>query len=113
VVIADEVQEPVHEGRLPGLADDLWAENGVAELSRELGLERLARVDREREHVCNLVDPEMLSLECADLVRPDEVQPELALIDALLGQHLAGKRDGRLLLDRNTTSVFDLDRHHR
>ncbi len=74
VVVAEQVQQPVHERRPPGLADDLRAEDRVAELARQPSAQRVAAVDREREHVGRLVDPEVLALQRADLVRPDEVR---------------------------------------
>ena len=40
--------------------------------------QRVAAVDREREHVGRLVDPEVLALQRAHLVRADEREPELA-----------------------------------
>ena len=81
------MQKPVHKRDAPGLADHLRAENRISELARQAGLEGVAPVDREGEHVRHLVDSQMLALERTDLIRPDEVQPELAVVDPLLGQH--------------------------
>jgi len=36
-----------------------------------------------------------------------------AVVDALLGQHLAGQRNGGVLLDLDAAAVFHLDRDHR
>src|SRR5256885_15668393 len=85
VVVADEVQEPVHERLPPGLADDLRAQDRVTELARQPGLERLTRVDRKGEHVGHLIDAQVVPLEGAHLVRPDEMQAELTFLDPFLG----------------------------
>ncbi len=63
VVVAEQVQQAVDERRPPGVADDLRAEDDVAELARHAGRERIASVDRKGEDVGRLVDPEMLALQ--------------------------------------------------
>src|SRR4051812_46329495 len=84
MVLPDQVQQPVDERRPPRLADHLRAEHRVAELARQPGCERLATVDREREHVGDLVAPDVVALELPHLVGTDEMQAELALRDPSL-----------------------------
>ena len=69
-------------------------------------------VDREREHVGRLVDAEVVALQRAHLVGPDERQPELAVVDALRTQHRASVLDRSALVDRDTAPVVDLDGDH-
>ena len=47
------------------------------------------------------------------LVGPDEVQPELTLLDALVGEYALRQRDRRLFLDLDAAAVCHLDRDHR
>ena len=63
VVVADEVQDRVHERRPPRVADDLRAEDDVAELARYARRQRLSAVDRKRERIGLLVHAEMVALE--------------------------------------------------
>src|SRR5262249_16779986 len=87
VVVADEMQHCVDERRTPCVADDLRAHDDVAELARQTLGQVVERVDRERQRVGRLVDPEMLLLERAALVRTDEYEAELTRVDALCGKH--------------------------
>src|SRR3954447_13291150 len=54
----------------------------------------------------------MLALQGAHLVRPDEREPEVALFDALGGEHGVRQLFGARLVDFDPASVLDLDRHH-
>src|SRR5690348_17927183 len=63
VVVAEQVEQRVHERCTPCVADDLGAYDDVAELPRHPLRERVARVDRERERIRGLVDPEVLVLQ--------------------------------------------------
>ena len=102
------------EGPAPLVADDVRAEHDVAERTRLAGRERLEPVDREGEDVGRLVDPEVLALQRAHLVRRDERDPELAVLDSLAGEHLPGERHGARLVDDRGAPVRDLDLdHHR
>jgi len=107
------MQEPVHDGSAPGLADDLRAEHHVAELARRARLEPIAAVKREGEDVGDLVLAEVSPLQRPHLVGADEVQTELALFDPFAGEHAAGELDGGLLLDLDAAAVCYLDRDHR
>ena len=102
----------MRQRRPPGVADHLRAEDDVAERARHSLRELVAPVDREREHVGRLVDPEVLALQRADLLRPDEREPELAVLDPLGAQHAAGELDGGPLVHLDTASVVDLDGQH-
>ena len=101
------------ERRAPLLPHDLRADDRVAELPRDPVRNRLALVDRERERVGRLVDAEVLALQALDLVRLDEVDAELAVVDAFGREHLPGERDRPLLVDLLPASVVDLDRDHQ
>src|SRR4029450_3729604 len=85
----------MHEGRPPRVPDDLWAKHRVSELARKARRELVAGVDREREHVSHLVDPQVLALERPHLVRRDEVEPELPRLNPLALEHVAGGRGRR------------------
>ena len=54
----------------------------------------------------------MLALERADLVRLDERQPELALLDPLAGKHYLGDGDRLADVQLSPTPVRDLDVDH-
>src|SRR5262245_66059417 len=105
------MQEPVDERRPPFLADDLRAEDRVAQLARDTVGQLLAAVDREREDVGRLVLPEMLAFQRAHLARADEEQPEIAVVDALGPEHPTSQVLGRLLIDERAASILDLDCH--
>ena len=103
----------MHERRAPRVADDLRAEDDVAELPRHAVRQLVAAVDREREHVRRLVDAEVLPLERPDLVGPDERDAELAPVDALGGEHASARARPRPPASTSTPLRFvDLDRHH-
>src|SRR6266508_2530619 len=70
----------------------------------------VAPVDREREHVGRLVDPEVVALEVADLFLVDERDPELAVLDAFRGEQAPRELDGSGLVDLHPAPVVDLDR---
>src|SRR5207342_1643251 len=53
------------------------------------------------------------ALQAPHLLRPDEVQAELTVLDTLLREHLSRQRDRRILLDLDSAPVLDLDRDHR
>ena len=112
VVVPEQVQQPVRERRAPRLADDLWAQHDVAERARHAVGQLVAAVDREREHVGRLVDPEVLALQHADLVGPDEREPELAVLDPLGPQYAASQLDRGALVHRLPAPVVDLDGQH-
>ena len=112
VVVAQEVEKAVRERRAPGVADDLRAEDDVAELAGNAGGERVAAVDREREHVGRLVDAQVLALQRAALVRADERDPELAVLDPLGCEHAAGVVGGGSGVDLEAAPVGDLDLDH-
>ena len=97
VVVADEVEQAVHERRPPGFAHDLRAEHRVAELARQPGRQLLAPVDREGQHVGRLVDAEVLAFERAHLLRADERDAQLALVDALGRKHAPRELDSALV----------------
>ena len=98
VVVADEVQHGVHERPAPRVADDLRADDDVAELPRQARRQLVARVERERERIRRLVDPEVLPLQLADLGGRDAGDPELTVVDALGREHTPHELDSRALL---------------
>src|SRR6186997_2729256 len=112
VVVAEQVQEPVDERGAPRVADDLRAEDGVAELTWHASGELVPPVDREREHVRGLVHSEVIALQRTHLVRPDECEPEVSRVDALGRQNEARDLLGARLVDLGAASILDLDRHH-
>ena len=61
VVEPEQVQDPVDERPAPLLADDLRADDDVAERPRDAVRQLVEAVDREREHVGRLVDAEVLA----------------------------------------------------
>src|SRR6476660_9333960 len=113
MVVADQVQHGMNEWASPGVTDDLGADDDVAQLSRHFGRDRLAAVDRKGERVRLLVDAEMLALEVADLVAPDEREAELASGDPLLAQHVADQLRSGLEIERPLLIIGHLDLDHR
>src|SRR5215207_4893966 len=81
-IVPQQVEERMDERLAPLLSDDLWAADRVAELSRKPVGHLFPLIDRECEHVGGLVDPQVLALQAPDLVRLDEVDAELSLLDA-------------------------------
>ena len=112
VLVAEQVQEPVHERRPPRLPDDLRAEDDVAERPRHPRRQLLPPVDREGEDVGRLVDPEVVALQRPHLVGPGEREPELAVLDALAREDAARQLDGGRLVDLGAAPVLDLDDDH-
>jgi hypothetical protein len=113
VIVPNKVQDRMDERSPPFLPHDLRADDRVAELPREPVRNLLALVDRECEGVRRLVDSEVLSLQPLDLVRLDEVDAELTVVDTFRRKHLPGKRDRALLVDLLPASVVDFDRDHQ
>src|SRR3954471_17417153 len=107
------MQYRVHERRVPGVADHRRTEDDVAELPRETGRQVVASVDRKRERVGRLVDTEVLAFERTALVRSDEREPDLALVDSFRGEDRANDR-GRLVgVELGAASIEDLNVDHR
>src|SRR3954467_15717959 len=113
MLVADQVQHGMNEWPAPRVADDLGADDHVAELPRHPGRNLLAAVDREGERVGLLVDAEVLALEATDLVAPDERKSELSLVDPLLAQHVADQLRSGLEIECRGRTVRHLDLHHR
>ncbi len=103
----------MHERSLPGGADDLRADDHVAELPRQARRQLVERVEREGERVGGLVDAEVLALQRAALLRPDKEEAEIARVDALGFEHLPRKRDGTRLVHLGAGAIFDLHLDHR
>src|SRR6476469_8714458 len=99
----------MRQRRLPILADDLRTEDDIAELSGDAGGERVAAVDREREHVGRLVDAQVLALQGAALVRSDERDPELAVVDPLGREDAPCVVGGGGAIDLEAAAILDLD----
>ena len=96
------------------LADDLRADDEVAERTRHPVGQPLAPVERKGEHVRCLVDPEVLLLQRPALLRRHEGEPELALLDSLRGEHPLGELDCTGLVDLGPAPVFHVNRdRHR
>ena len=110
VIVPEQVEERMDERSPPLLSHDLRTDDRVAELPRRPVGHSFALVDRECEHVGRLVDPEVLALQTPDLVRLDEVDAQLSLVDAFGGEHALCERDRPSLVDVLTASVVDLDR---
>jgi hypothetical protein len=113
VLVAEKVQEPVHEGPPPLGADELGAENDVAELARDALGELVPPVDRKREDIGGLVDPQVAVLELPHALGALEGHAEIALFHALGAQDTAAQLHDRDLLQRHAASVFELDADHR
>jgi hypothetical protein len=107
------VQHGVHKRGAPCVSDNLRTEHDVAELARNSRRQRITAVDREGERICFLVDPEMLALEIADLVRADELKTELAVPDSLSLQNLADHVPRGPEVECRAGTVRHLDLHHR
>ena len=90
--------------RSPGLLDSFnYAFEGIIHVLRT---QRNMRI----HFLVAVVDPQMLPLQLANLVRPHEREPELAIVDPLGAQDAAGELDRRGLVDRHPASIVDLDR---
>src|SRR5262249_14110708 len=113
VVVAEQVEQPVRERPPPLVADDLRADDDVAERPRYAVRKRVAAVDRERQHVRALVDCQVLGLQRAHLVFADEGDPQLAVVHAFGPEHASRELDSRRLVDCDAASVVHLDRDHR
>jgi hypothetical protein len=113
VIVPDKVQDRMDERSAPFLTYDLRTNDRVAELPREPVRNLVALVDRECQGVRGLVDSEVLSLQPLDLIRFDEVDAELTIVDAFGGEHLPGKHDRPLLVDLLPATVVDVDRDHQ
>src|SRR5665213_1717737 len=113
VVVAEQVQQPVRQRPAPFLAHHLRAEHDVAECTRHSFGDVLAAVDRERQHVGRLVDPEVLALQPAHLVLADERDPELPFFDPFGPEHTPCQFNGAGLVDLGTASVLHVDGDHR
>src|SRR5581483_8029366 len=103
---------PVRQRLAPTLADDLRAEDDVAEHAGRPGGHLAAAVDREREHVGRLVDSEVIALQRPHLLAGDEREAELAVVDSLGPEHAPGQLDRGGLVDLDAAPILDLDRQH-
>src|SRR3954468_1587034 len=106
------MQQPVRERPPPVVADDLGTENDIAERTRYAFRNLVAAVDREREDVGRLVDPEVVTLQAAHLVGADERDAELPRVDAFGAEDAAGELDRRSVVDLHPASILDVDRDH-
>src|SRR5512132_4281605 len=91
----------------------MGAEHDVAQLPRQPLRNGVAPVERECERVGLLVHAEVVALERADLVRPDELQAELAVLDPLVVQDGADQLRRRAGVELGARTVRDLDLDHR
>src|SRR5579859_1582585 len=107
------MEEPVGERPAPLVADDLRTEDDVPERTRDSGGKLVAAVDRERQDVGGFVDPEMLALQPLHLVRVDECNPKLTVVDPLGVQDAPRELDRARLVHAQAASVLDLDGDHR
>src|SRR6187200_956488 len=113
MLVTEQMEQPVHERPVLLVADHLRAEDDVPERTRLALRQGRRAVDREREDVGRLVDPEVLPLEGAHLFRVDERDPQLAVRHALRREHVAGKLDRTFVVDGDAASVRDLDLEHQ
>ena len=70
-------------------------------------------VDREGERVGRLVDAEVLPLQGAALVRPDEGEPELSRLDAFTGENGTRELDCGRFVHLLARAVVDVYLDHR
>jgi hypothetical protein len=97
VIHADEVQCPVHHG-LRDVLGVLRADDDVAELAQRGRPRQLhVLVDREREHVGHALDPAVGLVELGDPLGVDELDREVALLDARGGERDRHEAAERLL----------------
>jgi len=96
----------------PVVADDVGADDEIADVPRHAVRKGLTPVDREGQNVRNLVHSEVLALELARLLREHEDETDLTLVDPLRGQHLAHELDRRLFVDGGPAAVRHLDLDH-
>src|SRR2546423_654981 len=90
----------------------IGSNDDVVELARQARRELLAAIDREGERVRRLVDPEMVALQLANLLRANKRQSELALVDPLRSEHVLRKRNRTGDVQLGSASVHDLDVDH-
>src|SRR5439155_9743350 len=112
-VVADEVQQRVHERSAPLVADDARTEDDVAELARHAVRHRAEPIDREGASVGRLVNSQVLPLQRAALVRPDEGESQLARRHALSREHRLHELDRSGLVHRPARAVDEFDLDHR
>ena len=109
VLVAEQVEQRVHERSAPGRADDLRADERIPELARNSVGELFSAVHGKGENVGDLVDAEVRVLQAPHLVRAHERDAELALVDALAAQDVPRELGRRLRVDLLPASVLDLD----
>src|SRR3954463_4052939 len=102
----------MREGPAPVVADDLRAEDDVAERARHSLRQLVASVDRERQDVGRLVDAEMIPFQPAHLVRADERDPELTAVDPLGAQDPLRELAHARLVHDQAAPVLELDGNH-
>src|SRR5579862_7305621 len=112
MVVPDEMEQRVDERLLPLVADHVRADDDVAELPRQAVRNLVEPVHREREGIGRLVDAEMLALQRAALLRPDERKPELARLDTLAREDAPSKVHRTRLVDLLAGAVVDVDVDH-
>src|SRR5439155_24216657 len=112
MLVAEQVEERVHERLPPGRADDLGTDDRVAQLAWQAGRKLLAPVDRKGQDIGRLVQPEVFALQLAHLVRPDEDETEIAFVYSLGRQYPAREVGRFLFLDLRPAAVCDLDGDH-
>ena len=69
MVVPDQVENGMHERPAPRLAHHLGTQDDVAELPGHAIGKLVTSIDRKCERVCFLVDPEVVTLQGADLLR--------------------------------------------
>src|SRR5947209_4554962 len=89
------------------------AHDDVAQLARQAVRQFLEPVEREGERVRGLVDAEVLALQRAALLRPDEREPELTRLDTLAREDALRERRRSRLVHRLAAAVVDGDVYHR
>src|SRR5262245_32415957 len=113
MVVADEMEQRMHERASPRVSHHVRTDDDVAELPRHAVGERCEPVDRESERVRRFVDAEMLPLQRATLVRPDERESKLPRAHALLGEHAPHELDRGRLVHLHARAIDDFDVDHR
>ena len=113
-LVAPHPMEHRFQGLLnaPPTLPHLRADDGVPELARQAGRQLVTRVDREREDIGRLVHAEVLGLQLAHLLRPNERHAELSRVYAFAREHVVHELAHGHFVHVDAAAVSDLDLDH-